>query len=222
VDTTVNASAGAAINSPAAVIGTASPIPAIGLRVFNWTQIRTRGASAATVRIGAFIFGKPRNGVCVMTNSKTVMVADLVKRGGNGSVAQYYRPDDDQRWQIPAIALKLTPTVLVPCVTMEAQPKALVVPFVESWAGAAPVLELLADPTVKGVFYTYSRGISDGSIGGYVARRIPVDEEPWEAVYKSIKWPTPIEVWATIPVVSFARMMAEDHAFEVLAQEAAA
>jgi hypothetical protein len=192
------------------------------MRPFNWTQQRTSGGNAAMAAMAgtlAFVFGKPRSGACVMVNPAIIQTADLVKRGGNGSIAQYFRPDDDDRWLIPAVRMKLTSTALVPAVTMEAQPRGLVIPFVESWAGAAPVLEQLSDPATRAIFYAYTRGIGDGSVGGYMCRSIPV-EEPWATVYSSLKWPTPPEIWAALPVVSFARMAVEDHAFAVLAQEA--
>ncbi len=203
-------------DAPAASAVTASPI---GLTAFNYSAIKTAGQySALNVSLSqlSFKLGKPAGGGCIMVNPASVGSASLVKRSGNGNAANYYRPDDDPRWQLPAVKRTLAATVIVPAVTLTKNPEGWNIPFLENWPGSAEVLRLLSEPNLKGMYYAFQKASNAEGQGGYIAK--PVDlAEPYLSAYATIKWPSFAEAWASIPVVSFDRMVVEDYKYRVLA-----
>lgn len=177
----------------------------------------TNAGLAALIAGTKFVLGKPSGGGVVAANAAAVAQADVIKRGGNGSISHYYRPDDDPRWKVPAVQARLKSVVFAPALLIAARPTGYIIPFVEEWAGSTPVLELLADPSVRALYYSYAKGLGDDSVGGYLAKKVEL-EEPWAGLYESIQWPSLEEIWASIPVVSYERMIVEDYSFKFLGE----
>ena len=187
----------------------------------NWSnadvQLGGSGLDVALIVAAVrFLFGKAGGLTAAVFNPAACMQTKLIKKAGNGSVGNYYRPDDDPRWEIVAVQRTLKPVALAPMVTMESHPRGFIVPFLKDWNGSAQVMEIITDPAARGFYYGYQG--SDEAIGGYFAKRIKLDTK-WIALYPHIKWPTPQEIEAAIPSVSFERMAAEDFKYRVLAGE---
>jgi len=191
------------------------------MSVRKWSRgIVSGNKTTSAILIGAlkFAFAKPPGGGAFLVNPDAVAEADLVKIGNNGNASNFYRPDDDKRWGIPAVRATLKRTVIAPGVLMGDRPIGFNIPFSGDWAGSEEILSKFDVPGLRGLWYTFAKSASQDVIGGYIAKPITLDEN-WSAIYAEIKWPTHLEIFASIPSISYERICSIDYSYKVLADE---